>query len=188
MSLAQLVSDVFEAVSDQEPMYSVKLVVPALIGKTCREAGETVKVCEIQARALIKNGAAVGSLLSPSTLTFETPREVKPQPAVAPDANPNVKVVSGTEFCGTRNFGPGEQFRYRGDLVKRLALQSAEPGSPMSAYVFQNCTRTMAILEPIGRLGTEDEKRLARLRKDPLEASETQRLAAKRLYELAASL
>lgn len=188
MSVKQLVSDALDAFADQEPTFHIKLVVPALIGNTCRESGETVKVGEVQARALIKNGAAVGSLLSPTTLLMEGPPKVKPQPAAVPDANPNAKVTSGSFFQGNRNFGPGETLRFHGDLIMRLALQNPEKDSAMAEHVRTTCVRQMAIIEPIGRLGTEDEKRLARLRKDPVEPSKEKMDAAKRLYELAAAL
>jgi hypothetical protein len=177
-----------EDIPPPEPTFNVKLVVGRLVGNTWHEPGSTVRLGEVAARAAIKNGGAVGSVLSPSTLLFEGPPEPVPAPVLAPDGPENAIVRSGSFFQGSRSYGPGEKLHYRGDLVKRLALQKPEPCSATAEYVRLNCARKMAILEPIGRLGPEDEKRLARLRRDPVEASEKDRQAAKKLYELAAAL
>jgi hypothetical protein len=80
MRAVQLAREAFEDISPPEPMFNVKLTMVALVGDRVYEPGSTVKTGEVQARALIKNGGAVGSLLSPSTMLFETPPEEEPAP------------------------------------------------------------------------------------------------------------
>ena len=154
--------------------------------------GETGTFTENRAIALYETGSAVPTnLVTHARLwaSCEVKRPARPEAAaMAPEGPPNVKVVSGSHFQGNRSYIAGEQFRFRGDLVRHLAMQSPEPGSAMAEYVRQNCARRMAVIEPIAPLGPEESKRLNRLRRDPLEPNETQLTAAKRLYELAASL
>jgi hypothetical protein len=107
---AQMEAD--QALLAAEPVFSVKAVRPFLAGDRVREPGETVKLCEVAARAAIRSGAAVGTVLSPQTLLFETPRKEESKPP-APERNQGttIRVLQRTFYDPTqaRSFGPEDR-------------------------------------------------------------------------------
>jgi hypothetical protein len=170
--------------------FSVRVIRPFLAGNKWREKNEVLKLPERAAKQAVLEGAAEPyGLTAAAAAWFAMPAApLKPAPvedyASAKYQAPNIKIVSGSLLQDGKNYGPGDEFFWRGDPLRHMALTSPEPGSQTEEEARKG-SRKLAVIELLQPLSTEQKKRLSRLRKNLYEPTKAEIADAKRLAEIA---
>jgi hypothetical protein len=170
-----------------DPYFSVELVRGGIVGNQVHKAGAIAKLPERSAIEAVKAGAAIPHGIRASLILGQfvpVGGSSKPKPVEQAIA-PNIRVVSGSLLQDGRSYGAADgPFHYRGDVIRLLAESSPIPGSAMETYA-RTLSRHRAVVEPVIPLSAEGSARLARLRRNPVEAMPDELTAAKRVLELA---
>jgi hypothetical protein len=171
-----------------DPYYDVKLVRGGIVGNQVHKAGASVRLPERSAIAAIKAGAAIPHGIRTELVLGQFVPKLptsEPKPAPGQAHAPNIRVKSGSLLQGSRSYTADDPpFHYFGDVIKLLAEQDPIPGSAMEAHV-RKLSRHRAVIETVIPLSSEGKARLARLRRNPMEAMPDELTAAKRILELA---
>ncbi len=167
--------------------FSVELIRGGIVGNQVHKAGAIAKLPQRAAIEAVKAGAAKPHGVHASIVLGQfVPKTDSSKPKPVEQATvPNIRVKSGSLLQDGRSYGASDgPFHYRGDPIRLLAEQDPIPGSAMETYV-RSLSRTRAVIELVIPLGPEGSARLARLRRNPMEAMPDELAAAKRIFELA---